>query len=345
MLAGPLSRFLATVLSAGGLQDDALAGRRPVLLLIDVEPDARKPPPGTSDGWRGTREALRVLDELRDALERRTRRTVRFSWFLRLDPQIRDTWGRVDHAARAVPELPAAIAARGDATGIHPHLWRWSDADRDWYTDLEDVAWMEHCLDAAIDGHRAIFGHAPEACRFGDRWLSDDAVAALCARGIRYDLSVEPGRPAERPLGDRRARGLLPDTHAAPREPRRVAAPNALESPAAPADAGTWIVPVTTSAPRWQPTHEAPFLVRASVSANLARSPLLVAPLLADELARDVASPLVVVLRSGDLATPRRRRNVARNAAHLLAHPGIARCAFTTTPLAMQSFAARATQR
>jgi hypothetical protein len=323
-----------------GRPSAATAGvRRRVLLLIDVEPDERKPTPGVRDGWSGTRVALPVLQELRDVLARRTCAAVRFNWFLRLDPQIRDTWDRVDHVARVVPQLADVIAAHDDASGIHPHLWRWSAADRDWYNDLEDVSWMEHCLDTAIDGHRAIFGRAPEACRFGDRWRSDAAVAALRARGIRYDLSVEPGRPDERPLGDRRARGRLPDTHAEPRVPYRASSDDPARGPAA-GLAATWIVPVTTSSPRWQPTHEPPFVVRASVSANLALSSLLVGPLLDRELARDDPAPLVLVLRSGDLASRRRRRNVERNAARLLAHPGVARSVFTTTPDAIGAFAA-----
>lgn len=300
-----------------------------MLLVVDVEPDERKPRPGADDGFGGTRAALPLLEELRAALARRTGRAARLNWFLRIDPQIEQAWGRSDHVVRAVPELPDTIAARGDASGIHPHLWRWSDAHDDWLSDLDDADWMLRCLDTARDGYRAIFGHVPDACRFGDRWLSDAALAALHARGVAYDLTVEPGRPAERPYGDPHARGLLPDTHAVPRVPHRVRSE------------GPWIVPVTTSAPRWQPTDAPPFVVRASVSANLGRSPLLIGPLLARELSRDVVEPLVIPLRSGDLASPRRRRHVERNAARLLSHPGLARCTFTTTAEAVRIWCAR----
>ena len=67
--------------------------RRSALLLIDVEPDARKTG-GDDDGWEGCREAHAHLERLREGLAERTGAPARFAWFLRADPQIRETWGR-----------------------------------------------------------------------------------------------------------------------------------------------------------------------------------------------------------------------------------------------------------
>jgi len=307
-----------------------LLPRRPVLLLIDVEPDLRSPEPGR-DGWEGTRLALPLLAELRRALEQRTRAPVVLNWFYRLDPQIERVWGRVDHVRTAVPELLEHAAAHGDYAGIHPHLWRWSEHDAAWYGDLEDRSWMRRCVDVAIVGFRALFGTPPEACRFGDRWSSDAALRVLAERGIRYELGVEPGRPRERPPGGSRARGWLPATHEVPRLPfaRDV-------GPAGP----IWILPLTTSERRWQPSRAAPFLVLGSVSPNLALAPPLVGPHLSRELGRRTVAPLVLVLRSGDLASRWRRASFRRNAARLLDHPGLARCVLTTPPDAIERWRA-----
>lgn len=307
--------------------------RRPILLLIDVEPDLRAPARGDPGGWDGTRIALPLIRELRGALARKTGAPVVLNWFLRIDPQIEATWGRADHVRHAAPDLLADVATHGDYSGIHPHLWRWSDAARAWYGDLRDAAWMRHCLDTAIAGYGAIFGRAPEACRFGDRWSSDEARRCLAERGIRYELGTEPGRPQERPPGGLDARGTLPDTRSVPRVP--FPAPDA-------AAAGLWVLPVTTSRPRWQPTRNPPFLVAASVSPNLGLEPLLVGPHLEEEIARDTTAPLVLVLRSGDLCSRRRRANFRRNARRLLAQPGLERCLLTTPPEAIRRWLGKA---
>jgi hypothetical protein len=304
--------------------------RRCILLLIDVEPDARRPERGSPGGWDGTRAALPMIEDMRRVLAERTAVPAVLNWFLRIDPQIEGTWGHADHVLRAVPELLDTIAARGDYAGIHTHLWRWNPQARDWCNDLQDEAWMRHCLDTAIAGYEAALGRQPEACRFGDRWHSNASVRAMQQRGIRYDLSVEPGRPEERPPGDRRASGMLPDTRALPRTPFQPAI-GADDSHQAP-----WIVPLTTSAPRWQPAWYPPFLVKASVSPNLALSPLLVAPHLEHELARVTDEPLVVVIRSGDLGSRRRLANFHRNVARIVAHDGLARCELTSPPIAVR---------
>jgi hypothetical protein len=306
--------------------------RRPTLLLIDVEPDVRKPPPDARNGWEGTRAALPLIEELRGRLEQRTAAPVVLNWFLRCDPQIEETWGGLDEVRRLVPGLIDAIVAHDDYAGIHPHLWRWDPDERDWYNDLRDDAWMQRCLDSAVAGYSAVLGRTPEACRFGDRWSSDAGVRALRARGIRYDLTPEPGRPEEPPPGDGRAVGTLPDTRRMPRVPFR----STVDDAAPDADGVPWILPLTTSPPRWQPVWYAPFVVRASVSPNLGLSPLLVLPHLERELARDTTDPLVLVLRSGDLCRPRRLRHFRRNVARLLAHPGLRRCELVTPPVAIR---------
>jgi hypothetical protein len=311
---------------------------RCALLLIDVEPDARKTLPGSEDGWGGTRAALPLIADLRRRLAERTGAEVQLNWFLRMDPQIEMTWGRADWVRQAVPELLAMIAERGDYTGIHPHLWRWDATARTWYNDFEDAAWMRHCLDTATRAHEDVFGRRPEACRFGDHWSSAAAMHELRARGIRYDLSVEPGLRATLPPGDRGARGTLPDYRAAPRVPYRPACDDYLEPSAA---GDLWIVPLTTSPTRWVPTLQPPFVSWESVSPNLVLNPLLVRPLLARELARATAAPLVLVLRSGDLGHWRFRAQFRGNVARLLAHPDLARFEFTTPPVAIRRWLAR----
>src|SRR5688572_33482816 len=110
-------------------------GRRSVLLLIDIEPDARKTRRG-ANGWEGSKEARLDLEELRQRLQDKTKASVQFSWFLRSDPQIAQTWGKAQWAAVECPEIFSTIEDHGDYCGIHPHLWRWDSQRREWFNEL-----------------------------------------------------------------------------------------------------------------------------------------------------------------------------------------------------------------
>ena len=80
-----------------------------------------------------------------------------------------------------------------------------------WFNDFRDPDWLAECLVTSLDGFRRIFSHRPEASRFGYDWLNQTAVHMLTANGVRYDLTIEPGRAASRVYDDPLATDLLPD--------------------------------------------------------------------------------------------------------------------------------------
>jgi hypothetical protein len=316
------------------------APRRPILLLVDVEPDARHTRLG-EDGWRGLAESLPFFANWRRDLERATGRRAIFNWFLRFDPQIRDTWGRADQVVEACPGLLEVIAEHGDSCGVHPHLWRRDARRGGWYNELADPAWTAECLELSLATFARVFGRPAEACRFGDRWLDEDAVERARAAGLRYDLTVEPGIPDSRLADDPRATARLPDYRRAPRVPWQPAAGDYLSPRAgAPDPQGLWMIPLSTSRPVWRLVRRPPYLMRASRSPNLALSPAHVGPALAAELARASRVPLVVAVRAGDLARHPYAGHIRRTAAALARQPALARCELTDPPRALASYLA-----
>lgn len=303
---------------------------RPVLFLIDVEPDDRKT---RLDGreWESSELAYDRLELLRSTLAQATGRTVRYNWFFRCDPQIAETFGSADHVSVGCPRIVKRAADGNDSAGIHVHLWRWSEALDTWYNDLRDRNWIEHCVATSADAFGRIFGHAPLMSRFGDRWLSQDALDVARELGIRYDLTVEPGLPGERIHDDPHTNGSLPDFRQAPREPYRPRPGNYLvcrDDEHGSSD--LWEIPLTTTRPAWRPVRRSPWLMRASRSPNLALASHHVWPHLRAELDRPSKAPLVIVFRSGDLAQPRFRGNFERTTELLARHPALAWCEFTT---------------
>jgi hypothetical protein len=304
---------------------------RQILLLIDIEPDDRKTTAGES-GWESSEAAYDRLEVLRSQFESATGRPVRYNWFFRCDPQIESTFGRADHIADACPRIVRKARESDDAAGVHIHLWRWSDTHRRWYNDLGTRAWLEQCVRTSIDAFTGIFGEPPRMSRYGDRWLSHEAIDVIREAGIRYDLTLEPGLPGEAIHDDPHATGSLPDLRHAPRAPYRPSRSNYLQ----PTDTGDfWMIPVSTSKPGWRLVRRAPWLMRASRSPNLALATHTVWPNLRARLDRPSTDPLVIVFRSGDLSNRKFMANFERTTELLVRHPALAWCEFTTAAAAV----------
>ena len=308
--------------------------RRSILFVIDLEPDERKTDRG-DEGWGGSNQALAALEDLRNRLEERTRARVQFNWFLRTDPQIQQTWGRAESVADACPEILQTIAVHDDYCGIHPHLWRWDGRRSTWFNDLSNVDWTAECLQTAIEGFQRIFGRRPGACRFGDRYLNDDAVRLMKGAGIRYDLTIEPGLPDEPVPGDPLATRRLPDYRGARREPYRPSPANYLApDPEAEGMCDLWMIPLTTTVPAWRLVRRPPYVVKASRSPNLALGGSCW-PHLSTQLELETPVPLVMVFRSGDWSAPRFRRSFLRTTGGLANCPALAGCEFTNPETAI----------
>ncbi len=309
------------------------SGKRPVLLLIDVEPDDRKT---SSGGWNGSSEGLRHIEDLRRRLEDRTAARVELNWFLRADPQIQKTWGKAGHVVDACPGVLKTITDHGDSCGIHPHLWRWNARRGQWFNELNDPEWTKECLRISVETFRGIFGSSPEICRFGDRWLDQGAVESMQRLGIRYDLTIEPGLPDEPIFDDPHATDWLPDYRGAPREPYRPSAGNFLAAdPGETNRDSLWMVPLSTTLPAWRLVRRPPYLLKASRSPNLSMPSSYVWPHLRSQLDLETKAPLSAVVRSGDLANERFLGSFLQTTRELVKHPSLGRCEFTNPAAAI----------
>lgn len=310
-----------------------MENRRTILLLIDVEPDARKTST-TGDGWESSNIALDHLERLRGELESATGSKVTFNWFVRGDPQIAATWGSANHVAEGFPRMLKAIERHGDYAAPHVHLWRWSNAHRTWFNDFLDSSWVEECVETGLESFRNLFGEAAESFRFGDRWIDNGAVALLRRHGIRYDLTVEPGLPGGAIHDDPHARGTLPDFRTAPREPWIPSEPDYLV-PETSGRGDMWMVPLTTTPPAWRIVRRSPWLMVGSRSPNLVLNPSRLWSHLQRELDRPATAPLAVVFRSGDLGKKPFLRNFKRVMGLVARHPALPFCEFTSVADAM----------
>lgn len=167
-------------------------GTIPAIFSIDVEPDAFQIFPDATPKWRGHEAAGAFAGWLRDLLTRRSASVPRFGWYLRMDPQIEQVFGRADAAAALFPARIAQLKADGDYLGLHMHPLRWSAAQRRWLHDFHDQAWLRHCTHFSLDAFEQWSGTPATLFRAGAGFLGNDIVSVLADRGVEFELSLEP---------------------------------------------------------------------------------------------------------------------------------------------------------
>jgi hypothetical protein len=221
----------------------------PFILCFDVEPDevdvALEAAP-----WVGFERLVERSTRLRAQLEDQTGRSVRFNWFLRMDPQIALSHGAAGWVAERYAEPLAQLREAGDAFGLHPHASRWIAESGHWLPDHGDAEWVAHCIRTSFDAFEAAMGETCRFVRFGDRFISTAAIRLCADLGARYDLTVEPGAPGMRSMRRGPATGRIVSMEFAPRRPYRPSAVDVLSASTDPAvDVGLWEVPLTALDP------------------------------------------------------------------------------------------------
>ena len=304
----------------------------PLVLCIDVEPDARVIDPNGATPWHGSDDVFAWLAALRPTLQERTGWPVHFNWFIRLDPQIERAYGRVWPIEQYRAHFEACHAL-GDTIGIHPHVWRWDTRRETWFTDNADQSWIDHCVRSAVTSFSEGFQRRPEACRLGDRDMTNATMALLESLGIRFDLTIEAGMP-------RLPAAMLPDFHTADlpdyrRVPSAPYRPSSHEyrRPAWRHPRDLWVVPLSTGTVR----HPGRWC-RSRQTLNLASDFL---PLLIDQVLAQKRLLLVISGRTGDVATAQRRAAFQRNLEYYATHPRARDFAFSTVQEAVASSADR----
>src|SRR4051794_25087441 len=151
----------------------------PVVVSIDVEPDARVFDRAEPPTWHGFEGFVERVGGLRERLAELSGTAVGFTWCLRMDPQIAETWGAADWVGEAYGSALLHLADQGDELGLHTHAWRPDPNSNGWYAEFEDEAWGVHCVDVALTAFERRFGRACEVHTSGDHYLTGAMLARL----------------------------------------------------------------------------------------------------------------------------------------------------------------------
>lgn len=218
----------------------------PVILCIDVEPKEREINSAIAKDWEGVEETFKFFSDLRPRLEAATRAPVTFSWFFRMDPQIEHTYGLSWWVVKRYGEAIKQLDLAGDEIGLHTHAWRWDDGRQKWVVDHGDQSWINHCLRTSFKAYQSAFGRPCLSFRFGDHWTNNETMDFLESLGVKFDLTLEPGRKATPALGlDELHKGSLPDSMTMSRWPYRPSRKDFRRHSHA-QGRGLWVIPLST---------------------------------------------------------------------------------------------------
>ena len=202
----------------------------PAFLSVDVEPDAFQLSRRDPQGWKGYRATIEVVERLRSALSARIGASPRFGWYVRMDPQIAEVYGRPEHVLTAFPDQVARLQAGGDYFGVHAHAIRWSEHHQLWVHDFEDASWHTHSTRFALDAYARWAGAPARRFRSGAGFLTNGIVDVIDQCGVKVDLTLEPvsgwGLTASAITAGADSSpifGAYTDCHTAPRVPYRPA--------------------------------------------------------------------------------------------------------------------------
>jgi hypothetical protein len=151
-----------------------------------------------------------------------------------------------------------------------------------WIDDCGNSGWVAECLGESVEAFRQAFGASPRIMRFGNYWLSTDAINQAETLGVLYDLTLEPGRKSIVSADRQLQSGPTPDLSSVPRVPY-VPSRNDFGIPETYGNRrNIWMIPLTSAylSPGWGPAglkHRVVRLMRNGIRDRFQSVPLQMA--------------------------------------------------------------------
>jgi len=214
----------------------------PVVVTLDLEPDLRVIGRDGATSWSGVDPTIATIERWRADLP-----GAAVHWAWRCDPAIAEAHGDPGWALARWRGQIVEATTRGDAVGVHPHFWRWSDPLGTFVVDAADDAWKAECIERSVTMFTRVVGRPPQTCQIGDGYFDAAILGALVEHRIGIDLTLEPGAARrERHVHTELTTGTIPDRARVPRVPFHPKPRNPLRAGRRGASP-LWEIPLTTS--------------------------------------------------------------------------------------------------
>jgi hypothetical protein len=167
----------------------------PIALTFDLDPDVFDESIESTEQrrkltWRCITNGIPRISDRLSSFKDTLGNSPRPTWFVRVDNQIAEFYGRpaflLEHYCRAFD----AVGAAGHEIGWHPHLYR--AVDGGWEQET-DAAVLDARMDEALRDMLEL-GHRPVCARIGEAYGSVGIMRTLDRLGIKFDATAMAGR-------------------------------------------------------------------------------------------------------------------------------------------------------
>jgi hypothetical protein len=140
--------------------------------------------------WKGIEEGCPLLVKTLRGYRDSFSNSLKFTWFVRADNQLRDACGHAAYLLREYRHIWQTLVKNGDEIGWHPHLYRKSG--RRWIQETRPV----YLIDDLQQSCQAVReeGFSPISSRIGEGFHSNGIMNELAKLGIKADSTAMPGR-------------------------------------------------------------------------------------------------------------------------------------------------------
>lgn len=177
-----------------------------IIICCDTEPDQPKYG-GMSYNihlgkhtWRGIEEGIPNAKEIGNLIEDVEECNAKFTWFIRSDEQMNELYDDSAWTVKNFIDCWGWLEHDGDEIGWHPHLWRWNERFKSWYAEIEDVSWIENCLEQGYNRFPKQFKLT--SCRMCWNFHNNVTMNKVNELGLKVDISALPGQKSIRPCNE-----------------------------------------------------------------------------------------------------------------------------------------------
>jgi hypothetical protein len=316
----------------------------PVLLLIDIEPDGFFIDRNKQAPWLGFERALEIIADIRPRLAQKTNRSAYFTWLVRADPQVAETYDSPTWAFEHYREAFKELLAAHDEVGLHVHPYRWEAGGNCWIDDYGNQEWVTHCIHMGVSAFEKFFQRKPASFSMGMDWTNQAAIQLVNELQIRHEFSAILGKEVQPFPIYGNYTGVAPDCSRIPRRPYRPSRKDFL-SPDVRQEDGIWIFPQSSRVARpersWKRTLFDLVRLRPAPSPCTRKFFLQDDPaalrVSIDEVLNHVGRPyLTFAVRTHEFNRAESIATVRRNLANALEHPAAESFVFTTPAEALR---------
>src|SRR5262249_29892942 len=152
-----------------------------------------------------------VMANLRPRLAQKTNVSAHFTWMVRADPQVAETYHSPAWAFEHYRDAFKELLAADDEVGLHVHAYRWHAGGNYWIEDYGNQDWVNYCVHMGVSAFEKFFRRRPTSFSMGMDWTNQATIQLVNELQVRYEFSTTVGKEIQPFPTHNHYTGVAPD--------------------------------------------------------------------------------------------------------------------------------------